>query len=344
MCLLHVLLQHKSTAMDYDTLNLITKSLAGECTAEEQAVLSELLLNNPECQATYEQFKRIWAKPAEVLDSYDVDAAWNRVQQHISKPYGHILPKKVFWPRRAYAYVAGMAALLLLAVGVWFLYKPAPAFKTVASGASTDIKVTMPDGSLATLNRNSTLKFPEKFGSTGRETYFWGEGFFKIKPDPSSPFVIGTEFVKIKVLGTSFNVKALKGDDLTEVTVNTGKVLLFNENTHGFSDQQLVLVPGETGICNHATGKLYKAAHRDANVLSWKTSILVFNQTDLNKVLETIGNKYNVQFQLQDAQLAKLKLTATFDHESLNSILEVLTLVHKLHFEQNGDIYLVSRQ
>jgi hypothetical protein len=61
-------------------------------------------------------------------------------------------------------------------------------------------------------------------------------------------------------------------------------------------------------------------------------------------VLAAVGNKYGVTFNLKDKDLCKLKLTATFDNESLDAVLEVLKLVHNLQFVKNGKDYLVVKK
>jgi ferric-dicitrate binding protein FerR (iron transport regulator) len=80
----------------------------------------------------------------------------------------------------------------------------------------------------------------------------------------------------------------------------------------------------------------------DPNYISWETGKLVFNETSLDKVMEVVGKKYGVNFQMDTAELSSLKLTATFDNESLDSVLEVLSLVHKLQFTHSGTDYLVK--
>jgi len=214
--------------------------------------------------------------------------------------------------------------------------------KRFASGTEVSSPIALSDGSHIVLNSGSELNFPEKFGSHGREVYFWGEAFFEIASDPSRPFVIETGDARIKVLGTSFNVKAYPGTGITEVVVNTGTVLLFyvdkNDNVLG----QVILHKGDKGVYNRITHKLAKMLNDDLNFISWKTGMLVFNETSLDKVMDVVGKKYGVTFRTNNPELYRLKLTATFDNESLDSVLEVLSLVHKLQFTHNGNDYLVK--
>jgi ferric-dicitrate binding protein FerR (iron transport regulator) len=215
--------------------------------------------------------------------------------------------------------------------------------KQLASGSAVTSRLALSDGSHIVLNTGSEVKYPEKFGSDRREVYFWGEAFFEIASDPTRPFVIETGDARIKVLGTSFNVKAYPATGVTEVVVNTGTVLFYYVDNDNNILGQVILHKGDKGIYNRATHKLARMVNKDLNVISWKTNVLVFNETSLGEVMEVVGKKYGVNFHMESSELSRLKLTATFDNESLDSVLEVLSLVHKLQFTHNGKDYLVKK-
>jgi ferric-dicitrate binding protein FerR (iron transport regulator) len=125
--------------------------------------------------------------------------------------------------------------------------------------------------------------------------------------------------------------------------VNSGTVLFYHVDENNSILGQIILKMGEKGIYNRTTHKLAKIANDDINFISWKTGVLVFNETPLDEVMDVIGDKYDVKFHTENVKLSQLKLTATFDNESLDSVLEVLSLVHKLQFTHNGKDYLVKQ-
>jgi len=326
----------------------ITSYLAGECSLAEQQLIAGLIQSEPEYQNTYLALKQIWENPAlqPRCDTYNVDAAWLKVNRYINDNPLEVVHKKAVKRTitlRLLKYAASIAAVVLVAFTVFQLTRDNKAvLKSYASGNAVSSPVALADGSHIVLNAGSEVKFPEKFGSHSREVYFWGEAFFEIASDPSRPFVIETGDARIKVLGTSFNVKAYPGTGITEVVVNTGTVLLFyvdkNDNVLG----QVILHKGDKGVYNRITHKLAKMLNDDLNFISWKTGMLVFNETSLDKVMDVVGKKYGVTFRTNNPELYRLKLTATFDNESLDSVLEVLSLVHKLQFTHNGNDYLVK--
>jgi len=326
----------------------LTNYFAGECTPAERLEIEVLIQSDIDIRNIYNELKQVWdnASPHLADDVYNVDSAWVKVNSHINNkdlvPVSH---KRIKRPiLRLARFAASVAAVLLLAFTVYqVFFNNTLTTKSFASGNAVSSALQLADGSKLVLNAGSEVKYPEKFGSHGREVYFWGEAFFEIAPDPARPFVIETGDARIKVLGTSFNVKAYPESGITEVVVNSGTVLFYHVDNNNSILGQIILQKGEKGTYNRATHKLAKFVNDDLNFLSWKTGVLVFNETPLDEVMEVIGDKYGVKFHTDNLKLSQLKLTATFDNESLDSVLEVLGLVHKLQFTHNGKDYLVKQ-
>jgi transmembrane sensor len=327
----------------------ITSYLAGECSLAEQQLIAGLIESEPEYRTIYIALKQIWENPVlqSVSDTYNVDAAWLKVSEHINDnqlKVVHHNPSKRTFTLRFLKYAAGIAAVLLIAFTVFQIsVGNKNELKSFASGTSVSSPVALTDGSHIVLNAGSEVKYPQKFGSDSREVYFWGEAFFEIASDPTRPFVIETGDARIKVLGTTFNVKANPSTGITEVVVNSGTVLFYHVDENDNILGQVILHKGDKGTYNRTTRKLDKMLNTDLNYISWKTGVLVFSETSLDVVMEVVGKKYGVNFHMSDSGLSRLKLTATFDNESLDSVLEVLSLVHKLQFTHIGKDYLVKK-
>jgi len=327
----------------------ITSYLAGECSLAEQQLIAGLIESEPEYRTMYLSLRQIWENPVlqPVSDTYNVDSAWLKVSEHINQnqlKVVHHNPAKRILALRFLKYAAGIAAVLLVAFTVFQISSGNKTeLKKFASGTAVSSPVALADGSHIVLNAGSEVKYPQKFGSDSREVYFWGEAFFEIASDPTRPFVIETGDARIKVLGTTFNVKANPSTGITEVVVNSGTVLFYHVDENDKILGQLILHKGDKGIYNRTTRKLDKMLNTDLNYISWKTGVLVFSETSLDVVMEVVGKKYGVNFHMSNPGLSRLKLTATFDNESLDSVLEVLSLVHKLQFTHIGKDYLVKK-
>lgn len=205
------------------------------------------------------------------------------------------------------------------------------------SNSAEIISVKLPDGSLADLNKNSRLVYPETFGSEERVVKLEGEAFFDIAPDAYHPFVIITRGSKIVVLGTAFNVSS--NDYETEVVVEHGSVSL--EDAKG-AISELVLNAGEKGRLNITEGTSTKEVNSDKNRFSWRTGVFCFEETQLQDVLDKLSGYYNIQFSPLGKDFSECTLSASFDHQPISAVLRVIEQTLDLEFNKKADLYSVS--
>jgi ferric-dicitrate binding protein FerR (iron transport regulator) len=239
--------------------------------------------------------------------------------------------------------MSGIAAMLLVAIG-WFglLNNPGnnagKAMLQVASNQTVVDDAMLPDGTNVTLNTRSVLNYPEQFANDIREVSIFGEAFFEVQSDVLRPFVIHTSGLDIKVVGTSFNVEAYPGAGFVKVAVNTGKVLVYPSGVH--PDMGTMLHAGETATYSQASGKLLKGVVDDLNFLSWKTGVLTFRETRLADVFKALEKKYETTFTIDNPDVLNERLTARFESETLDQVLETLALIFELKFE-SGDAEII---
>jgi len=331
-----------------NSINRLTRFLAGSTSPEEDREIRVLIDSDPGFRNEYEELEKVWkiAGTNSVDYVFDTDKAWANLDARILSQSLQ-LGKKPSIPvpaiRRYAGYALKVAAVLLIGLAVFQLAVNRHPYQTIASGNAIITPVSLADGSTIYLNSASSINYPEKFGQDSREVYFWGEAFFEIAHDPSRPFIIETGETRVKVLGTSFNIRAYPETGQVDVIVKSGKVLFYHVDKSDRVLGQMTLLAGEKGVYERESGRLTKLQNDEPNYLSWKTGILVFEQTSLDKVLAAVGKKYGVTFNLAEKDICNLKLTATFDNDSLDAVLEVLKLVHNLQFVNNGKDYLVSK-
>lgn len=106
-------------------------------------------------------------------------------------------------------------------------------------------EVTLPDGSVITLNSGSVFLYPTHFTGDTRSVYLSGEGHFKVAPDKKLPFVVETNHLDVCVLGTQFNVQAYPLDKRTITTLETGSVAVRKKNQ---TDCFVTLTQPATGV------------------------------------------------------------------------------------------------
>lgn len=309
---------------------LILKFLQGNLSHKERESFELWLKEDTANQKLVADYEQLWkagvnpAKPADVQTAEE----WNKLFRAINEtPVVHLNPRFTLLK------VAATLILLLAASAViylTFIKKGTILHET----AGTIERIELPDGSEVWLNEKSKLTYSDDF-TDARNLELEGEGFFEVKRDPTKPFTIHTAGADVRVLGTSFNVRAYTDTDQTEVYVATGKVSLST------TDQQktVILLPSTTGLFNRNNGTIEKDTSQHLNAVSWRDRRLVFHKTAMKEVVKTLKTYFKTDIRVNNEKLLSCRFTGTFDEPSLNEVLETIRLALDLRVTQNGANY-----
>ncbi len=110
--------------------------------------------------------------------------------------------------------------------------------KALSIPRGQDYHLTLADGTKVWLNAESRLEFPDRFNGNTREVRLQGEAYFEVKKDVKRPFIVHTDYLSTRVLGTSFDVRAYSRKDAS-VTLVSGRVQVKT------GDLAQILSPGE---------------------------------------------------------------------------------------------------
>lgn len=166
------------------------------------------------------------------------------------------------------------AALILIGIGAGLTYlgqKGILSRETIISTSENqkNLQVTLPDGSIIFLNRNTELSYSLNFGRKGREVKLSGEAFFDISHDSLNPFIVKAGSARIKVIGTSFNVISHNSESEVEVYVQTGRVMISDNS----GEKNLEIDPGFVGTISKKA--VNKKENENPNYMSWNTGLLI---------------------------------------------------------------------
>jgi ferric-dicitrate binding protein FerR (iron transport regulator) len=233
-----------------------------------------------------------------------------------------------------------VAAVVLLAVGMgYFVFRPrgfsqkvSPRFITQVTGPGQRATLQLPDGSLIRMSTNSRVSYPVNFAhQPQREIRLQGEAFFEVAKNPKKPFVVTTRQATIRVLGTSFNVKETLHDTTVIVAVREGRVAF--RSRRDSLQQQTELRKGEIGSL-HGSSLTRSGTHDITNYLSWYNGRLVFEDAPLPEVVQQLTRIYDTPIQLDNPELAHLRLTADMKRETLTQVLDQLALSLNIRYQQ----------
>lgn len=323
---------------------LIIKHIQGETTPDEQKLAEAWISGSPANRRLYETYKGLLLLTGSKNVSFDTDQAWNKLHERIRSSRG-VKPVKGANKLRipVYRAAAGVAAVLLIAFGLFSILQQQPSIKQYSSSATISGPLSLPDGSVVVLNKNTSVSYPDHFSGNSREISIFGEAFFEISPDRENPFVVHASGLDIRVVGTSFNVEAKKESGFVRVTVNTGQVLVYPSGT-GKSEIEsagMLLSAGEMATFSAESGRIVRGVNDDLNFLSWKTGILTFREARLADVLKALENKYQTRFIVDNQEVLNQRLTARFEKESLDEVLETLSLIFNFRTQKRGQMVIL---
>ena len=322
-------------------ISLLHKQQQGTIDAMEQSILDHWLQQAEINRVLAQKIKEDWELTAkyEPPISFNLEEEFTALQQRIQAD-DVVVPKhaiaKVVPMNRSRRWLSWAAAIaLVIGVGTWFLSNPSNNIPQLTANTDSSEKkeILLVDGTKVWLNANSKLTYPASFDMEQRVVQLEGEAFFDVNKNPSKAFIIETPSSKIKVLGTSFNVRAIKKESQTEVVVQTGKVQL-SSLANG---QSILLVANEKGIHQHQKNTVQKLVEEDMNELAWKSQVLLFKGTPIPEVLENLERLFDVTIIANSSSLSKCRVTGRFPNPAVDALLKTICKDFNITLKQVDD-------
>ena len=338
----------KETNNDIDYV-LIGKYLDGESSASETRKIERWINDSDANRAEYNRIRKLWDQAGPGLSDFkapvNTDKAWGKLHDRMtnigqSPQIASDGAKSRARSRNVTYYLLRIAAVIVVVVGMYTLYN-----QLIRQPGRIDVvavneicETTLPDQTAITLNENSKLTYPERFIKEKRVVELKGEAFFEVKRNINKPFVIEVPDALIEVLGTSFNVRALETEPEVTVTVQDGKVMLSDKEDIAY----VVLEAHEKGILNRETGHIEKYVSTDESEMFWKTRTLIFRETRLSSVFNTLEKVYKVKIIIQNEVVKECLLTAKFQDQDIDEILANIAVNFGLTIQKEDSSYEIS--
>jgi len=200
-------------------------------------------------------------------------------------------------------------------------------------------EIILPDGTHVYLNAGSRLVYPDFFADKTREVFLVGEAFFDVEHNEKQPFVVQTTDIRVRVLGTEFNVSAYPSDNIIETVLTSGKVRLEQNNTGMFSET-IEIKPGQLASFSKTERTTQLKSVDIENYTLWKESLLKFESTDLSRVVKKLERYYNIRFKYDDPFLGGIKITGKLDlSDNREFVLENVADAATVEISNIGDGY-----
>lgn len=284
------------------------------------------LAKNPNREEIEQVSKEYW----DSIKSEKDKTTFSALKQINTKINQRIEKKKTVW-LKTFSRYAAIFILLIGISGVWYYlsHQNNPTMIEVFAEYGETKQLLLPDQTEVWLNAGSSLKYPSKFNQEIRSVSLKGEAFFSVTKDKSKLFIVETENLMVKVLGTKFNLKAYPDEHQTIASLQEGKIEVQTKNK-----EHRQLTSNEQLIYNNHTSKLKLVEINPDDIPDWKNGNLLFSEATLDEILQTLKRHFNITFDIDKSiDLSLEYYTIKFEHdENLEQILQVLADV-------TGDFY-----
>lgn len=236
------------------------------------------------------------------------------------------------WLRNFMRYAAAVIITFTVSFAVFNLVNPAKetmiTYNTVEVPKGQRASLLLSDGTKVWLNSDSKLIYPSHFSEKERTVKLEGEGYFEVSHNPEKPFVVDGELLDVRVLGTKFNFKSYKEEDVS-VTLTEGKV----EVSTSDGENSLTLNPDEQVIYSPEAGiVLNKDIDTDLHK-SWMKGEVVFQNQPLSVICKDLERKFDVVISIKDAELSDKLFTCRFkDNLNINQVMDLLEATRELDY------------
>lgn len=238
----------------------------------------------------------------------------------------------------------------------------------IATRPGSRSQVKLPDGTNVILNSDSKLSYPDNFLGDTREVTLEGEAYFEVTENKAKPFVIHLPAMDIKVLGTTFNVKAYPGELSSEASLIKGSIEVTLKNRR---NEKIMLKPNEkisvlstnenqvSGTTNdvksagakqqNATvAPLIAVAHLDMDEkehiikeIGWTQNKLMFRNEDLAAIATILQRWYGRSITIQSDKLRNQKFTGNFNNESLMQVIQALQVSYNFNYKRENNSIII---
>ena len=191
----------------------------------------------------------------------------------------------------------------------------------VCAPAGYQTMTVLSDGTRIRLNSGSRLDVLTDNGNE-RHVRLKGEGYFDVARDEEKPFILETSGMRVKVLGTTFNVTAY--DEVQSVVLVEGSV-----EAKGAGDSAAVVIsPSERYVYDTVTGTGNVEAADVEEYTSWIDGYILLKETGVQEIFDRLENYFGVEIDCNADDFRDVTVSGKLMIDSgIETALETLSLM-----------------
>jgi transmembrane sensor len=328
---------------------LVAACLAGDATPEEQSRLDAWVRADPSRAAAIAELRGRWEASATShvqTDRAKRDALWEslhaRMHAHdheseaVPAAHGHRSPPSTRtrrgiprWAGMGFVIVGVVLGATLASIHSWVSWQPS---RTAVAGHMAEYRtrpgqraeIRLADGSRVSLSVASRLQILEHFGTRQRVVRLHGNAVFSVVHDTDIPFIVQAAGQSVRVLGTTFAVRAYDADSVATIAVREGKV----------SVRQALLTTGQA-VTVTRDGRMTRGVATPDNFES-AVGRLSFRGVPLADALPELERWYDVSIRLADPALGRERLTITVTDGGVSDLVAALEAIFPARVVRHG--------
>lgn len=277
-------------------------------------------------------------------EEVEVDKEWERLYSSIMEKERNV-PKLVM--RRVFLRCVKYAAAVLFGIGltVSTLYltrqeaSPTIGNYKLMTNKGEKSYLQLPDGTKVWLNSCTSLRYAEDYGHANRDIYLDGEAYFEVAKNKELPFVVKTNGIDVKALGTAFNISAYMEDAQLVTTLFNGQVAVRPTLTR----QEVLLEPNQVAVYYKSRNMIEVKSYDKKQFAQWRGGFLTFEMMYLQDITKLLERNYNVVFRYENQRIKKFKFSGSFrNNEDLSEILNVIKTNTGIRYQVLEDTIVIK--
>lgn len=317
---------------------LITGYLNGDLEESRQKELEDWVSADDSHKKYFYEMTEVWLTIAAQTKSLgNKEAVYQRVKERIKRKK----KGKKLTLRMMQVAASLFTGILLLGAGFYFgknnLREPiAYNVQTIEVPLGSRSKIVLADGTVAWLNAGSKLSYPTGFSNKERLVKLEGEGYFEVSPNTEVPFIVHTNEISVKVLGTKFNVKAYGDEDQIEVILAEGSVQFINNMNPSSS---FLMKPEQQTVFSKQNGNVVVKQVSTSLANDWITGAHFFNEITFEQIARQLEKAFDVSFIFRNDNKRNLVFYGDFrSDDTLEDILEIMARGKKFKYKKLSNL------
>ena len=215
-------------------------------------------------------------------------------------------------------------------------------YNTLIVPKGEKFNLQLADGTKVVMNSDSRLKYPTSFIGKNRKVFLEGEAYFDVAKDQTKPFIINSNKLNIRVLGTSFNVRSYKNEPCIKTTLVEGSVKVYTENN---KNKSITLKPSEQSTFSKEFKHISVKKVNTDIYTAWIKNRLVFENERLDNIINSLSRAYNLNVIFVDNDVKEYHFSGDIKlYKNINKVVELLEVTKKVKLNVVEDTIYISKK